>query len=58
MTDYTTSPLYQKGQMFKEFGELLMNPKSNVHDLADFGLRWDLEVDLLLAIAPGLSTDA
>ena len=45
--EFKNSSAYRTGQMYAEYGRLLMNPETTIKDLADFGTRNGLEVDII-----------
>ena len=46
MNNYEQSFLYKQGVIFKEYGELLTNPQTTMRDLADFALRYGIELSI------------
>ena len=52
-SDYTKSQSYKAGWFYKTWGELLMNPKTTVADLVEFGEANRAVVDIVFqSMAP------
>lgn len=48
--DYKTSVLYQQGLFHKELSELLLDPNTEIGQIAEFGIRWNYDVRFQLQV--------